>query len=78
MARNSAPGQARTAVAVLGWVLAATGVQGLLRPELGASVRRLHESIEQHLESAPAAPVTPAPTRSHDADAIEPWELVEV
>ena len=77
MVRNSAPGPVRTAFAVLAWVLAATVVQGVLRPELGAKVRHLDEAIELQLESAPAAPPPPAPSRSHDED-LEPWELVQV
>ena len=61
------------ALPLLFWFAAASVAQGVLGPEGG----RAGPKLEQMLERRGAEPQT-QPERSHEDDALEPWELVRV
>jgi hypothetical protein len=78
MGRNSGPGlrALRIGVALASWLVAGSAVQGLFGAEVASAARQLELRIEQRFDD-PAPPAPDAqPARSHDADSIEPWELV--
>jgi hypothetical protein len=48
----------------------------LLEPEIGFAAWRLVERLEQQLEHPLAPAPERQPERSHEIEAIDPWELV--
>lgn len=67
--------------ALASWLAAASLAQGLWGADIGRAVHQLDERIERFLdrEACPAqGPEQPSPARSHEDDALEPWELVSV
>jgi hypothetical protein len=63
-------------VSALSCVAAASLAQVLLEPEIGFAAWRLEQRIEQQLERRGAPAPEKQPERSHEIEAIDPWELV--
>jgi hypothetical protein len=64
-------------IAVATWVVAASAAQGLLGADIARAARRVEQRIEERIERRPP-PLDSQPQRTHELEAIEPWELVSV
>jgi hypothetical protein len=66
------------AIAVATWVVAASVAQGLLGADIARAARRVEQRIQERIERRVPPPSDPQPQRTHELEAIEPWELVSV
>jgi hypothetical protein len=65
-------------IAVATWLVAASVAQGVLGADIARAAQRVEQRIQERIERRVPPPPDSQPQRTHELEAIEPWELVSV